>query len=251
MAPPPPIHLDASAEAAFVAYSSSEPDALGGSLDREDGILEGAWLRSGVRWRGLRVQAEGLFASGSVAYTGRTQLGLPIESRTSLVVGDLGINALYPLGCWPVFLGVTVRSRRVNRTIEATAITQSLHEILTQIEVGPLVATDVPLPFALELAAQASAAGTLLSRLDVDFLDTYDGGRLRLPMSFGGRAAVTLSRALGPVEAAFVEVGGEVIGPASSKDAPLTRGGVPVGLYHYPGSTQSTGWLGAGIRIAL
>jgi hypothetical protein len=208
-------------------------------------------LHTSASWRAWRVEGEGLFAFGTVDYLGQTQFGLPLASQTKLRASELGLTTLMRVAATPLFVGIFVRTRQIDRQIEPTPITQGLHEILNQVEGGPVVGADCQAPGALRLSVRALVSRTLWSSLDVDFLGTYDGGRLPLAENYGVRAELEVSRRIAPRWAAFAGVTGEQIMPGKSAWTPLTRRGEPVGVYSYPGSTQDIGWIRLGIRAEL
>jgi hypothetical protein len=240
--------LEASEGAAVVGYSATEPNAGGGTLNRDSGALAGVSLHTSATWGAWRVEGDGLFAFGTVDYLGRTQFGLPLASQTKLRASELGLAMLMRVCATPLFVGIVLRGRQINRQIQPTPITQGLHEILNQVEWGPVVGAEFRAPGRLRVALRAFVSRTLWSALDVDFLGTYDGGRLSLAENYGVRAELEVSRRLASQWAGFAGVAGEQTMPGKSALAPLTRGGEVVGLYSYPGSTQDMGWIRLGIR---
>jgi hypothetical protein len=240
--------LEASEAAAVVGYSATEPNAGGGTLNRDSGALGGVSLHTSATWGAWRVEGDGLFAFGTVDYLGQTQFGLPLASQTKLRASEIGLTMLMRVCATPLFVGIVIRSRQMDRQIQPTPITQGLHEILDQVEWGPLVGAEWRLPGGLQLALRAFVSRTLWSVLDVDFLGTYDGGHLSLAENYGVRAELEVSRRLAPQWAGFVGLAGEQTMPGKSALTPLTRAGEPVGLYSYPGSTQDMGWIRLGLR---
>lgn len=211
-------------------------------FNREDGILVGSYLHGEYASGAWRIGLEGRKLTGTINYRGQNQLGIPLKSQTELKYAQLGFSVMYQLHEMPFYTGITLRSRDIDRRIQATPITQALYETLRQIEWGPAAGAKWKLSEKISLAAQIMVLTTERSTLDVDFLGTYDSGRLTLPRNSSRDVQFALEYDLSPRYTLAMEIHGQRFSPARSASALLTRNGTPVGIYNYPGSTQEI-WL--------
>lgn len=228
----------------------SEEFRFGRLFNREHGRLNGYYLRGGMSRESVHVQVEGQQSSGTVNYQGQNQLGIPIVSRTMLKYTQTGAQATYEFHVLPLFAGVAIQSREVDRVIQATPITQALHETLQQVEWGPVVGMTWHISNAVIISVQAVAFKTMRSSLAVDFLGTYDSGTLDLPDNNNRCLRLELRYKLTQSIAVVGMMRAQRFSPAQSEPALLMQGGVPVGMYSYPGSNQELVDAGIGVRVA-
>lgn len=220
----------------------AEEYRYGTLFNREDGTLVGSYLRGKYASGAWRIGLEGRKLTGTINYRGQNQLGIPLKSQTDLKYAQLGFSVMYQLHEMPFYTGITLRSRDIDRRIQATPITQALYETLRQIEWGPAAGAKWKLSEKISLAAQIMVLTTERSTLDVDFLGTYDSGRLTLPRNSSRDVQFALEYDLSPRYTLAMEIHGQRFSPARSASALLTRNGTPVGIYNYPGSTQEI-WM--------
>jgi hypothetical protein len=241
--------FDLSVFAEGARYDSTE--SLNGSVfDHEGGVLRGAYLHGDYLHGPWRVGVDLRELSNMIEYRGQNQFGIPIASNTDLHYSRTGAHVAYqPFSAFPVFAGLAVGTRGVDRTIQATPITQALHETLRQQEWGPLLGFDWKPTQRLSIVAQAQRMTSSRSTLAVDFLGSYEPGTLNLPHDTSRTLQVSASYDINATVALVLEANGEHFSPATSPYAVLMKNGEPVGLYNYPGSVQSTRSLGIGMRI--
>ena len=237
--------------AAFVEAAGYRSDEyrFGTLFNRENGTLTGSYLRAGYINGPWRSVVEHRNISGTLDYQGQTQFGVPIASQTGLKYSQSGILAAYQPGNTPWYAGIALRSRALDRRIHATPITQALHETLRQTEWGPVVGAAWDPTQNISLSVQFIALITQRSTLDVDFLGSYDSGRLALPRNASRDLQIALRYRVNSSYSFAMEVCGQRFIPEKSLPAPLTTHGISVGLYNYPGSTQKLWTLGAGAVI--
>jgi hypothetical protein len=247
----PTLAIAASDELSFSAFVAGADYVAreyrnGALFNRDAGTLDGSYLRGGYTSGSWRLGVEHRYVSGTIDYQGQNQLGLPIESQTELKYSQLGTSAIYQLRDMPFYAGITLRSRKIDRRIQATPITQALHETLQQTEWGPVAGAEWNLSEYVSFAVQMRELITERSTLDVDFLGTYDAGRLNLPRNANHDIQLELGYRINPSYALAMEICEQRLAPARSSSALLTKNGEPVGLYNYPGSTQNIWTLGIG-----
>ncbi len=243
-----PKELSFSAFMETANYMSDEY-RFGMLFNRENGTLTGSYLRGGYIKGPWRSVVEYRNISGTIDYQGQTQFGIPIESQTDLKYSQSGILTAYQAGNTPLYAGIALRSRDLERRIRATPITQALHETLRQTEWGPVVGAAWDPAENISFSVQFMALITERSTLDVDFLGSYDAGKLTLPRNSSRDLQITLLYRIDPSYSFAIEVCGQRFTPEKSSPALLTTNGIPVGLYNYPGSTQDIWTLGAGAVI--
>lgn len=227
----------------------AEEYRYGTLFNREAGRLSGPSLR-GRYANGLwRVGIEYRNLLGTIAYQGQNQLGIPIASQTDLNYSQFGISATYRLGDTPLYTGIKIRSRSIDRRIHATPITQPLHETLRQLEWGPIVGIKWKPSEKFFAVMQATVLATQRSVLSVDFLGSYDSGELTLPRNSSHDILLSLQHNISPSFALIAEIGDQRFTPARSSFSPLTINGMPVGIYNYPGSTQNVLTFCVGVRM--
>jgi hypothetical protein len=243
-----PLSFEFAESSGLTTYASTEKRDNGTTFNREKGLLVGPSLDAAASWGPWRLELVAGLAVGTVGYEGQTQLGLPIASDTRLRDTQLGASSVYRVGTTPLFLGASLRSRRIDRRIAATPLAQGLHETLNEMEVGPLAGARWQWGFGLGVALRAEVLWTFHSTLDVDFEGAYDDGHLALPNHDAERAALEVSYLILPDVEGVAEGVAEVFRPGRSNTVPLTEEGVPVGVYVYPGSVQEQGTVSLGLR---
>jgi hypothetical protein len=246
-----PLRFEAEGGAEVADYTSTERAPSGGVLDRESGALGGGSLSAGLSWRHWRLELAASLVLGTINYQGHTQRGLPLTTQTRLQHLQLALRPTYQIVSTPFFIGASLEDRTIDRRIEATMLAQGLHETLNQWQLGPLWGARWESSFGLWVELWARVVWTFASTLDVDFEGLYDNGTLSLPSSDAESAAIDLSYAIVPRVSVSAEAKGETFRPAPSASVPLTRNGVPVGIYNYPGSVQDQWSVSIGVRTSF
>jgi hypothetical protein len=227
----------------------AEEYRFGTLFNREDGSIAGPHLRGKYANRYWHIDFELRNLEGTIDYRGQNQLGIPIKTQTDLKYSQLGVSVTYQLRETPFYTGIALRSRDIDRRIRATPITQALHETLRQTEWGPIAGVEWKLSDNVSAAAQIMALITEKSTLDVDFLGSYDSGKLTLPRNSSREVQFALHYDINPSYTLAVEICGQRFTPARSPSALLTKNGEPVGIYNYPGSTQEVWSFGVGVLM--
>lgn len=239
-------------EAGPAAGRYDSVERLGGMavLNRETGSLRGAVLAAraegGPLAFGLRVER----LAGTVAYEGRTQIGLPLSTETRLVRRSAEIT-LAPADPWPLF-GLQWRPAlgwqglRVHRAIQPSAVSTALTETLRRHALG-LSMQAAATAGRLAWTAEAGGAWPVSQRLAVDSFGVLD--RFALQPEGGDRLTLRLAVAwaLGGGWRLQAEGGRERDRVGASPAALVTRGGVPAAISLYPGSRQWSGRAGLAI----
>lgn len=228
---------------------SAEEYRFGTLFNREVGTLYGPYLHGHYAYGSLRVSIEQRHLSNTIAYHGQNQFGFPIESQTSLRYLQSGISATYQLHGTPFHAGLALRKREIDRRIHETPITQELRETLRQTERGLVVGVEKRLSDNIVFVGDVMALTTKSSTLSVDFLGTYDAGKLTLPGNSSRELQLLLRYDIKPSFAVVAKICGQRFSPEKSSTAVLTTNGIPVGTYNYPGSTQEIWTLGLGAQI--
>jgi len=229
-------------------YTSTEY-RFGSVFNRESGMLGGPSLRAAYVRGGWRIGLLQRSISGLIDYQGQTQLGLPIQSHTDLHYSQFGLMTTYQFASLPVYVGLAWRTRKVDRFIQPTVITQALHETLRQTEWGPVLGARWQVANKLTADVRLMTLMTTTSTLSVDFLGTYDAGELSMPRNWSQEFQLSLRY---QVNASYGFVGEFIhqqFSPAASDNALLTQNGTVVGFYNYPGSSQQLTIFGAGVYV--
>jgi len=243
-----PADLSVTAFAEGAGYQSTET-IDGQFFDRDSGVLRGLSLRGDYAEASLRLHLDVRRLENGIDYTGHNQIGVPLTSKTDLKYSQNGIFATYRVFDSPFFAGVALRTRGIERSIEPTPITQGLRETLNQVEWGPVAAGELKLSANTSFVGQVTLLKTLRSNLSVDFLGNFDPGTLTLASNSSSDILLQLKYDIDAKYGLVMEVEGQRYAPAHSSYALLTKNGMPLGIYDYPGSTQSAWILGIGARI--
>ncbi len=243
-----PTGLTFSVLADAADYDSSEY-RFGSVFDRESGSLSGSSLHAEYARGGWRFGLLYRSLSGQIDYLGQTQFGLPILSQTNLRYYQSSFSMTYEFSSLPVYVGLAWRTRKVDRYIEPTVLTQALHETLRQTEWGPILGVTWQVDDKLSADARIMALVTTTSTLSVDFLGTYDAGELSMPRNWSQEYRLSLRY---QVNASYGFVGEFIhqqFSPVASDYALLTQNGTVVGFYYYPGSNQALTLFSAGVYV--
>jgi hypothetical protein len=246
-----PLRFETVAGAEAASYTSAERLASGSLLDRESGILAGGSLGAALSWRRWRFELAASVLLGTIGYEGQNQIGLPIATQTRLLHVELAIHPIYRIGSTPFFIGPSFESRTIDRRIEPTPLASGQHETLNQRELGLLWGFRWESSFGLSAELRASVLWAFYSTLDVDFEGAFDNGTLSLPTSDAESAAIEVSYVIVPRVSLAAEAKGETFRPARSASEPLTKDGVQVGTYNYPGSVQDQWSVILGVRVSF
>lgn len=222
---------------------------FGSVFNHEYGTLTGMSLRGEYTWGGWSVGLLQRSVSGLIDYQGQTSLGLPVQSRTNLRYSQFGLSTTYEFKSLPVYVGLAWRTRKVDRFIEPTAISQALHETLRQNEWGPIIGARWQAGNKLTADVRLLALVTTSSSLAVDFLGSYDAGELNMPRNWSQEFQLSLRYQMNATYGFLGCVSHQQFSPAASDYALLTQNGKVVGAYYYPGSTQSLTILSAGVYV--
>ena len=230
-------------------YSADERQSNGDLLNHEEGNLwrttlglqhaAGPWL----------VRGDFRESRGTLDYTGRTQLGLPLLTTTALSHRDLEVAAGYR---WPlagtssvaVIAGVEVL--RTFRDIRATAFTTALTETLTSRRgaLGSRAQTAVTVAGRpLRLAVSVDATRPWSQDLSVDTHGLTDALVLHPRPRWGRRVDFEAMWQVAGSIALGVSAGQEVLRIGSAPSVTAYRSGLPVGSASYPGTVQRLGHI--------
>jgi hypothetical protein len=247
-----PVVLEAQVLLMHVRSEERQADVL---LNRETGRLGGGRLRAGVDTAAGRVGLTLVQADGVLDYRGRTQLGLPLTTRTRLGLQRAALQA-QPALQWPLAGGmlaaeVGIERIELDRQIEATGRSGSLRERL-QLD---LVLAGLDWQVALPRAAVASLAlqwrQPWSSRLVVDSAGALDTFSLA-PRHQGWPALQAALRwPLGPGLSLHLALQHEALRAGPSPSQLVTLQGRPAGVSAYPGSRQTQQSLALGLAWAL
>jgi hypothetical protein len=246
-----PLRFETTAAAEGASYTSAERLASGALLDRESGMLAGVSLGTALSWRRWRFELAASVLLGTIDYEGQNQIGLPIATQTRLSHVELGLHPIYRIGSTPFFIGPSFESRTIDRRIEPTLLTPGQHETLNQRQLGLLWGARWESSFGLSAELRASVLWAFYSTLEVDFEGAFDNGTLSLPRSDAESAALEVSYVVVPRVSIAAEAKGETFRPAHSASESLTKDGVRVGTYDYPGSVQDQWSVSLGVRTSF
>jgi hypothetical protein len=237
----------------------------GAAFNAERGTVDGAaaWVRHEHGPFGLRLRADG--EHGSVAYDGRTQFGLPLQTRTQWRREALALDA----HAWSRLPGLPdtlqlgaalqLRSWRSRRAIQPTFFTSELIESFSVADagLGPAVrwAWGDGARARWQLDARWLAVRPYRQVLRVQAPGVFDPVVLAPARRSGsqGELALAWRPAPGPVGAWQVQAAWahERFQAGPSDLALVQRGPVPVGLVVYPGGTLSRTSLVLGVGRAF
>lgn len=231
-------------------YESTEY-RFGSVFNRESGIISGPEFQFEYRQKAWRIGASIRDLSGLIEYDGQNQIGIPIQSQTDLEYSQHDLSAIYQFQtAVPVELGVVYRTRKIDRNIRPTFITQGLHETLRQTEWGPDLGIFWQASRRFNISANVKALITTESTLTVDFLGTYDSGVLRMPNNWDHEIEVSADYLINENATIKATLIHQQFDPTSSDSAPLTQNGAVVGSYNYPGSRQEIWFYGIGLLLS-
>ena len=239
---PATAHVGFTLEPARARYHAIERFDNGATANSETGALDGG---RGTLWWDAGSWRAGVSASrlaGSIAYAGRSQIGLPVRTTTHLGIDEAALDAGWSLGTQgDLSAGVTgaLGVRRVDRAIApslfSTPLTEVLHWRFAQLGAQARWAF-APGWFAL---ASAGIEHGLGARLAVDFHGVADP--VRLSPGHGGlghRFDLGLGHEIAPGVTFGLRAGTARQRYGGSPAEPYRRNGQVVGQASYPGSTQ-------------
>lgn len=261
--PPAARALEAGVAAGAVQVRADE-QLQGAAFNAERGTVDGAtaWVRHARGPFGLELRAEG--ERGSLAYDGRTQFGLPLQTRTQWRREALAFGA-HAWGAVPglpdaLQLGAALqlRSWRSRRAIQPTFFTSELIESFSVADAGfgPVLrwAWGGDATARWQLDARWLTVRPHRQVLRVDAPGVFDPVALAPARRSGRQAELALAWRPAPggwgawqLQASW---GHERFRAGPSDTALVQRGAVPVGLVLYPGGTvgRTSLVLGAGLR---
>jgi hypothetical protein len=220
-------------------------------LDRENGLIPGVvagFLRTEKEWG---VAGDFSYHDGAVDYTGQTNSGIPITTRSDARIADLSMRVEHrQIGKADVEygrlyggLGLHSWERNVRSTQTAGgAYVSGVFEIYQWWYGFIGFKTDMVAKPSWSWALDARLTRTFDPRVHVDFLGLYDNTSLDLGPRFGARLSLPWRYALDRVSALSIEPYFERWDLGRSNDMTLTRGGVAVGGIFEPRSeTRSYG----------
>lgn len=221
----------------------------------EHGDLAGA--RLGGRWRtaqaswGLSLQQ----LQGKVDYAGRTQLGLPIRSRSQIDLQDWWLDFRQPVlaaGPWRIDATAALGQRRIHRRIAPTLLSTPLTETLDWCHAQLGAHAHWQAGGGWFAGADLRLEQGLAARLAVDFHGLADNTSVRPGHgAIGHSAALAVGRAWPKGLSLQLQYSQARQPYGASAWAPQTRGGVPAGQLRYPGSSQGLDALALGLSWRL
>jgi hypothetical protein len=232
---------DVSAAAVKMHYSSTEHGAKDAVLDTETGSLTGFEARFGWRTGRVGCALQVQQASGTLDYSGASQIGLPVFTTTTLNFHDDRLGCAFrlrPTGADTLDLGWDVGRRSIQRTINPSIFSSTLGEELTSDYAGIEIRATHRLSEHFRICAQAEVLRGLHDRLDVRFSGYADDTTLHVGGRVGDLGALGLQYS--PVSWASISVAAsrEWQPYGASHPRSLYRQGVDIGFVEYPGSVQ-------------
>jgi hypothetical protein len=250
MAAGPATALDLAPELALQAehwrYDARETAPSGFVLNRDSGVLRGGTLALQATvggWRpGLALQA----LDGTLQYDGRTQIGLPLQTRTGLqwrrATLTLAPAAPVPLGPLVLQPQLALAHLRLARAIAATPISLPTTETLHATTLGlGTTATWTTGPLAWQLGLDGRRP--LRQRLEVDTFGVLDAYALRPQSRWSTQLLGALAWSPQPGWTLRLAARREALNLGASPAALVTSDGQPAAVSAYPGSRQRLrGW---------
>lgn len=233
-------------------YAAQEP-ASGTPLNREDGTLAGAGLRLALAAAGHGLQVQATRLQGDVAYDGRTQVGVPLRTRSDLQLDRLRLEWAPSMlategaaGRWQLSVGLG--RQRLDRGIRASANALPLREVLTNTTAGLALAWQAALSGATSLHLRAQLDWPLSQHLRVDSFGVLDVYRLRPGPRLQSGLSLELLHGLDTNWALVLRARIDAGRVGASEPVLVLRDGRPAALSRYPGSRQRASSLALGLE---
>lgn len=246
--------LTASATALDFGYQ--EFDDSGTLLNREDGAIPGvAVSHSHSHGRWLFV-GDFSYHAGSVAYSGQTNTGIAITTRTHQVIVDMALRTEYWQDTfagleYAFYLGTGYhrweRDIQPTRTVYGAPVSGLFETYQWWLGFAGIRAVLYESDRARWLL-DARLTRTVNPSVTVDYNGLYDNTRLYLGERWGGRLAFPLHYTLGQAASFVVEPFVERYELGRSATLPLTRNGLPVDALYEPRSETRNFGLMIGIN---
>ncbi|WP_425257941.1 hypothetical protein ACPOLB_20770 [Rubrivivax sp. RP6-9] len=242
----PATALDLSLQAEHWRYDARESTPSGFVLNRDSGVLRGGTLALHAAvgaWRpGLALQA----LDGTLRYDGRTQIGLPLQTRTGLqwrraawTLEPAASVALGPLALQP---RLSLARLRLERAIAATPVSLPTTETLQATTLG-LGATATWTAGTLAWQAGLDGRRPLRQRLEVDTFGVLDPYALRPQSRWSTQVLGAVAWTPHPGWTLRLGARREALNLGASQAALVTADGRPAAVSAYPGSRQRLrGW---------
>ncbi|HEU0201367.1 MAG TPA: hypothetical protein VFR86_13155, partial [Burkholderiaceae bacterium] len=226
-------------------YRSIERFPSGAVFNEETGTLRGGAADVRVPLGSWAFAVEGMRASGTVDYDGRTQIGLPLQTRTELRHTAYSMLVLSNVWTDVLQLGAGVGRREIDRRIQPTppsalypAGTQGLNERLRSTEWRLAARVFWPLFPGSRLSLEGDWLYNTDGRLKADFLGAFDNTTVPLKDWSAWAARLAWTHRFGPVQLRAYHEWHRFEPPASGAQ-PLSINGSDAGAtFTYPGSEQ-------------
>ncbi len=242
----PAAALELALQAEHWRYDARETAPSGFVLNRDSGVLRGGTLALHTAvgaWRpGLALQA----LDGTLQYAGRTQIGLPLQTRTGLqwrrAALTLAPAAPLPLGPLALQPQLALAHLRLDRAIAATALSLPTTETLQATTLGlGMTATWTVGTLAWQLGLDGRRP--LRQRLEVDTFGVLDPYALRPQSQWSTQWLGALAWTPQPGWTLRLGARREALNVGASPAVLVTSDGRPAAVSAYPGSRQRLrGW---------
>ena len=238
--------LELALQAEHWRYDARETTPSGFVLNRDSGVLRGGTLALHAAvgaWRpGLALQA----LDGTLQYDGRTQIGLPLQTRTGLqwrrAALTLAPSAFVPLGPLALQPQLALGHLRMARAIAATPVSLPTTETLQATTLGlGAAATWSSGTLAWQLGLDGRRP--LRQRLEVDTFGVLDPYVLRPQSRWSTQLLGTVAWSPQPGWTLRLGARREALNVGASQAELVTADGRPAAVSAYPGSRQRLrGW---------
>jgi hypothetical protein len=236
-------------------FGYKEYSDAGELFDREDGVLPGFVLGIGVQPQALVVGGEFRYHAGTVTYSGQTNLGVPVESRTDTVLADGELRVGHRLEIVAIrltpymTLGYHYWDRDIRTTQTASGRSVSgLHETYRWYSVGLGARAAIAITPDTRAALDVRAFRVKQPTMVFHATSSNDEATLALGEKNGWRLALPIDYSLSPTTTIGVEFYAEGWQFGRSASQNLTSGGVVVGSVYEPRSETRVNGALFGLR---
>lgn len=250
--------LEIGATLGSARYRSEETRPDGRVFNRESGTLATRSLSLHLPQAPLQIELRLAQATGDIAYSGQTQIGIPLFTRTRLRQQLVEAGLRHPLGGLPDGLAAAVLAgvdgRQQVRAIQPTALTSALTETAhsRSLTLGLALSTALPLAHgSWQLSWRGQWQRPWRQRLAVSTPSAFEPLELRPARHAGTDTALSLSWRPQPGLDLNLQLGSRRWQPGAAPPVLAWRKGIPVGEISYPGSRQKQSEVAAGLRLAL
>ena len=224
------------------SYLAQEHFDSGQLANEERGVLH-AWFAAARAQADDNVYSiEAIRQAGALAYAGRTQIGIPIGTRTDLVLTDVRVvyeRILARGPSWEAGAGLAVGQRRIERAIAPTVWSTALDETLRWRYWRMQAQASHALGGAFTMTGRVFVERGQSAALDVDFHGMGDSVTVHPCAATGYGAQADLRWRLAPQVSLGLALATERQDYGASPYVTYSQGGAPVGLVRYPGSRQT------------